>query len=127
MKYPPPCIRVAQNLEVLEKFTSLGGSIFHLGYIKNESFIYFCYPPATPQISPYDSMHYHSAWGISRPSLGGLQNLEFFLSITQKGKWIHPGKLTSSKFPNSEPRYPALILFPHHISQSMAFSSIPSN
>ncbi len=26
--------RVAQNLEILEKLTSLGGSIFHLGHIK---------------------------------------------------------------------------------------------
>ncbi len=30
--------RVAQNLEILEAFTSLGGSIFHFGYMKRKKY-----------------------------------------------------------------------------------------
>ena len=77
-------IRVAKNLEILEKLTSLGGSIFHLGHIKIKKyflkilFIFATRPSRAPYFHVCSCQHKNFRY--------------FFLSVYQKGKWIHPGR-----------------------------------
>ena len=62
---PKECIhfRMARNLEILEKLTSLGGSIFHFGHIKiKKIFLKILFNFATPQSPPIFPIR--SQWAI---------------------------------------------------------------
>ncbi len=66
--------RVAQNLEILEKLSSQGGSIFLFGYMERKK-----------KLAKVDKI---------------FKNI---FSFTCSFTWIHPGRLTFRKFPNFEP------------------------